>query len=167
MSRIPINLDIIEGVAAAADAESIGATEDSRIKALEDRIANIEPLLEQMQASSELVPALNNYISDLRSEQKFFNAARYVVGAIAVIFVLFLVYLLRDSIYNPKSPLLKAQAPTIAAFIIGLISGVVLIISSMAKGVFRSTVERHADGFIPPALENALDVVSKISGKKN
>lgn len=166
MSKKPIDLDLIEGAAADASAEIIKASDDSRIAALEGRIANIEPLLEQMQANMQLGPALLNYISDLRSEQRFFNFARYVVGLIGVLFVLFLAYLLMDSIYNVNSPLLKAQPTAIAAFIIGIVSGAVLIISSMAKGVFRSTVERHADGFVPPALQNALEVVAKIAGKK-
>jgi tetrahydromethanopterin S-methyltransferase subunit F len=136
-----------------------------RIEALEERLASIEPLLEQLQGNAALGTKLNDYVDDLRAEQVFFNRARYAVGGLAAVAVVGLVLLLVLSIFHVRSPLLAAPPIAIATFVIGMVSGLVLLLGTFIKGVFRSTAERHADGFLPPALEKGLEVFNKVTGK--
>lgn len=138
-----------------------------RVGIVEERLASIEPLLEQLQANVALGTKLTEYVDDLRAEQVFFNGARYAVGALAVLTVVGLATILGLAIFHPKSPLLAAPPLAITAFVVGLVSGIVLVLGSFTKGVFRSTTERHADGFLPPALEKAVEIMGKVAGKKD
>ena len=156
------------GKAAEAANDSMEAeTQATRIAEMEAKLAGIEPLLEQLQANSQIGPSLTSYVSDLRDEQVFFNRARYAVGCFAFVAMMGIIALLALAIFHPKSPLLTSPASAIAALVIGLVSGVVLLISAFAKGVFRSTVERHSDGFLPPALEKGVEFLGKTMGKRD
>lgn len=73
--------------------------------------------------------------------------------------------LLWAAIFHAKSPLLAAPPLAIATFVIGLVSAIALIMNSFVKAVFRSTADRHADGFLPPALEKAVELMNKVAGK--
>jgi hypothetical protein len=160
--------DDLENIAAAAGHAETRATKSSaatRLTALEERVASIEPLLEQMQANSQIGPKLTEYIADLRAEQVFFNIARYAVGGISLLSIAGIAILLGLAIFDARSPLLKAPPVAIAAFVIGMVSGVALLINSFVKGIFRSTTERHSDGFLPPALETAVEFFNRMSGK--
>jgi hypothetical protein len=121
--------------------------------------------LEQLQANAEIGPELKSYIDDLRKEQVFFNHARNGIGCISVLLVLGLMVLLTLAIFNRQSPLFSAPPVAIATFILGMVSGIVFLVSAFIKGVFRSTVERHSDGFLPPALEKSVELFQKILGK--
>jgi hypothetical protein len=167
LSKRAPDLDAISAAAEAAAAKQDQESESQRIQALEAKLAEIEPLLEQLQANSAIGPKLSEYIGDLRSEQVFFNRARYGVGGLALLTVFGVVGLLGLAIFHWDSPLLKASAGVVAAVVVGLVSSVVLLISGFVRGVFRSTVERHADGFLPPALEKAVEMVGKISGNRD
>ena len=156
--------EILEA-ALAANNQAKSVTEIDRIAALEDRLASMEPLLEQLQATSALGTKLTDYVGDLRAEQDFFNLARYVVGAAALLVVIGLSALLGFAIFHPNSPLLSSPPVAIAAFVVGLVSSIALLLNSIVKGVFRSTSERHADGFLPPALEHGLEVFTKVTGR--
>jgi hypothetical protein len=163
----PATDDLAAIGAAAQAAKNAVESKDSELRfaELEARLAGIEPLLEQLQANSKIGPMLKDYIKDLREEQVFFNRARYGVGCFAALVVAVLIVLLLLAIFCSKSKLLEAPPVAIATFIVGLVSGIVFLISAFAKGVFRSTAERHADGFLPPALEKSIEVLGKITGK--
>ena len=148
--------------AAGTRAESRGANE--RISELEAQLAKIEPLLEQLQNNAKTANNLANYVDDLRSEQVFFNHARTGLALIAGAVVVLLIALLWIAIFHGDSPLLKAPPAAIAAVILGVVSGIVFLINSFAKGLFRSTADRHADGFLPPALEKGLEIAKKVAG---
>lgn len=165
MSTNPPNdpLSAIDLAATAAESIAESKPDEQRITDLESQLAKIEPLLEQLQKNSDTAVALSNYVGDLRDEQVFFNRARYVLAAFAAVVIILLIALLWIAIWNSKSPLLKAPPGAIAAFVLGVISGVVYLITSFAKGVFRSTAERHADGFLPPALEKGLEIYNKVT----
>ncbi|MCL4672521.1 MAG: hypothetical protein KJZ64_06210 [Sphingomonadaceae bacterium] len=155
-------------IQAAADAAGDQANQESadeKLRKLEERIAEIEPLLEQLQVNSQLGTKLTDYIEDLREEQRFFNRARVVVGRIVLATIIGILSLLALSIFHAKSPLLSASPIAIATFVVGLISGIALLLGSFTKGVFRSTAERHADGYLPPALEKSLELLNKVNGK--
>ncbi|WP_445191219.1 hypothetical protein ACT009_11515 [Sphingomonas sp. Tas61C01] len=158
------DFDAIGLSASAAEERLSEQPVDKRLQALEDRLASIEPLLEQLQANGKIGPALSNYVAQLESEQRFFNEARWAVGAIALVAILLLAILLGMALFSDKSPLLKAAPAAIAAFVLGVISGIVFLLNSFIKGVFRSTAERHADGFLPPALEKAAEAYGKLTG---
>lgn len=145
---------------AAGDVQS-----DERLRKLEERIANIEPLLEQMQVHAGIGIALGHYVANLQAEQLFFNRARYAVGFISILSIFGLIGLLALAVFHSASPLLRAPPVAIATFIVGLVSGIVFLLVAFTKGVFRSTAERHADGFLPPALEKAAEIYDKIWGK--
>lgn len=155
---------IAEAAGQAGNAATEAASQD-RLAAIEDRLASIEPLLEQAQANSLLGQKLSEYVADLRSEQVFFNRARYAVGCVSLLAVIGIVGLLCAAIFNSASPLLKAPPIAIAVFVLGMVTGATVLIGAFVKGVFRSTAERHADGFLPPALENAVGLLNKINGK--
>jgi hypothetical protein len=163
----PIDPDlgkIEEAANTASDlAENVPAVE--RLDAVENRLASMEPLLEQLQANAELGTKLTDYINDLRSEQVFFNRARYAVGSVALLAIIGLVALLALAIFDGRSPLLTAPPIAIATFVVGLVSGIAFMLNAFVKGVFRSTNERHADGFLPPALEKGLELMNKVTGK--
>jgi hypothetical protein len=167
LSKQKPDLGPIAAAADAAAAKQDKASDEQRFQALEDRLAEIEPLLEQLQANSAIGPKLSQYVDDLRSEQVFFNRARYWVGGLSLIAVVAIAILLVIAIFHPSSPLLKAPATAIAAVVLGLVSGIVFLISAFAKGVFRSTIERHADGFLPPALEKSAELLAKLAGGKS
>ena len=159
----------LDAITASADAAAASQNQESdkhRIQALETRLAEIEPLLEQLQANSAIGPKVSEYVGDLRSELVFFNRARYGVGCLALLTVLGVIGLLGLAIFHSESPLLEAPAGVVAAVVVGMLSSIVLLISVFVKGVFRSTVERHADGFPPPALDKAVDLVDKFSGRR-
>lgn len=161
----PVALTGIEAAADAAEQRVRAATPEDRISDLETKIAGLEPLLEQLQASSKIGPSLTSYVNDLRDEQVFFNRARYGVGCISGTVVIGLIGILSLALFNGASPLLKAPPVAIATFVIGLVSGIVFLLSAFVKGVFRSTAERHSDGFLPPALEKSMEFLGKIVGK--
>lgn len=168
MSSSPLpDEEALAGIGAAARAAERAvehATTDQRLAAMEARLASVEPLLEQLQAQAALGTKIKDYIDDLRAEQRFFNRARWVVGGLCLLAVVALAWLLGDAIYNPHSPLLKAPPLAIATFVIGLVSGIVLLLSGFTKGVFRLAAERHAEGFLPPPLNAALEAYQKIIG---
>ena len=155
----------LDQIAAAAEAAAAPVDPEVRIAFIEARLAEIEPLLEQAQANSALSTSLTNYVSDLRDEQKFFNRARYAVGCSGLLVIVAMAFLLGLAIFHPQSPLFKSSPHVVAAFVVSLLSGMVFILSAFAKGVFRSTVERHADGFLPPALERAAELADKVLGR--
>jgi MFS superfamily sulfate permease-like transporter len=165
MSQPETSLEGIEAAAAEAMQMAEAATPEERIVSLEARLASIEPLLEQLQAQSELGVKIQKYVSSLQAEQSFFNVARWILGAIWVVIVIFFGWLLWDAVYSPKSPLLTAPPLAIATFVIGMVSGIVLLLSSFVRGVFRTTAERHAEGFLPPTLDAALEAYQKLIGK--
>jgi hypothetical protein len=167
---MPPDLQAIQTAADAAQmADDLRKSDDSgnRLSQIEERLALIEPLMEELHANIKLGTALSEYVKDLRSEQVFFNTARIVVGIVAGLAILFIAALLSLSIFHPDSPLLKSPPVAIAAIILGLVSGLVLIITGFVKGVFRSTVDRHADGFLPPALEKGVELMSKVINPKS
>lgn len=155
----------IAAAAGRAGARAGQTTQSVRIANLEERIASLEPLLEQLQANAALGTKLTEYVSDLRDEQVFFNRARNAAGCITILAIFSLVTLLAMAIFSAKSPLLASPPLAIAAVIVGLTSSIALLLNSFVKGVFRSTAERHADGFLPPALEKGLELLNKVSGK--
>lgn len=142
------------------------ATVTKRLGAVEERLASIEPLLEQLQANAALGTKLTEYVEDLRAEQVFFNRARYAVGCASLLAIVGLAVLLVMAIFHSRSPLLTAPPVAIATFVVGLVSGIAFMLTSFVKGVFRSTNERHADGFLPPALEKGLELMNKVTGKQ-
>lgn len=156
----------IADAAKAVGVRAKNTTQAKRLAAVEEQLASMEPLLEQLQAHAVLNKALTDYVGDLRSEQVFFNAARYVVGITSLAAVIGLGALLALAIFHPLSPLLTAPPIAIATFIIGLVSSVAIMFNSFVKGVFRSTAERHAEGFLPPALQSSLEVFNKITGRQ-
>jgi hypothetical protein len=160
-------LSAIDSAAALAEESARDIPIEDRINDLEAQIAKIEPLLEQLQKNAQTATNLANYINDLRDEQLFFNKARYWLAVLAGVVVVLLIALLWIAIWHSKSPLLTAPPGAIAAFVLGVISGIVFLVNSFTKGVFRSTAERHADGFLPPALEKVFDVYNKVTGKAN
>ena len=155
----------ITKVAADLGESEEAKTADERLDKIEEQLASIEPLLEQLEVNSQLGTKLTDYIDDLREEQRFFNAARWGVGFLAFITLVGLIALLGLALFHSQSPLLSANPIAIATFVIGLVSGIALLISSFIKGVFRSATERHSDGYLPPALENSVEVLKKITGK--
>lgn len=135
-------MESIEAAAAEAELRADAATPEERIGKIETRLASIEPLLEQLQAQSELGVKIQTYVESLQAEQSFFNVARWILGAVWLVIVIFFGWLLWDAVYNAKSPLLTAPPIAIAAFVIGMVSGIVLLLSSFVRGVFRTTAER-------------------------
>jgi hypothetical protein len=160
-------LEGIEAAAADAKAQAVAETSDERLEKLESRLASIEPLLEQLQAQAELGVKIQAYVESLKTEQSFFNAARWVLGAVWLLAIMFLLWLLRDAVYNARSPLLGAPPIAIATFIVGMVSGVVLLLSSLARGVFRVAAERHSEGFLPPTLNAVLEAYQNLIGRPN
>lgn len=158
------DLGIIADVADAAESRVDATSTEDRVAALEDRLASMESLLEQAQANAGIGTQLNRYMKGLESEQEFFNEARIGIAALSGAVVIFLLILLYMAVFSSQSPLLKATPATAAAVVLGLVSGIVFVLNGFSKGLFRSTAERHADGFLPPALEHAAETYSKITG---
>ena len=161
----PPDTSAIAAAAGTAGAKAGEAKPAARIAALEERIASLEPLLEQLQANSALGTKLLEYVGDLRDEQVFFNKARKWVAFMGAVTIVGLGGLLALAIFNERSPLLTATPAAIATVVIGLTSSIAFLLGAFVKGVFRSTAERHADGFLPPALETGLEILNKVSGK--
>ena len=157
-------LDAIAEAAGAATRKVVEAPVAERVAALEERLASMESLLEQAQANAGIGTQLNRYMKSLESEQDFFNEARFGIAILSGSVVIGLMALLALAIFSEGSPLLTSTPATAAAVVLGLVSGIVFVLNGFAKGLFRTTAERHADGFLPPALEKAAETFSKITG---
>ncbi len=147
-----------------ADAESASKPVEDRIAALEEQIAKLEPLLEQQQMVAQVSVVFVDYVQDLRDEQAFLKTARYVLSAFTLVFAFLLVALLALAIFDSGSPLLRAPPTSIAIFVIGIVSGVTLLLLGLAKGVFRPAAERHTESLLPPPLEATLQLYDRIKG---
>lgn len=146
----------------ATQAESM--TPEARLTAIEDRIARLEPLLEDRQQVDTFTKVLNDYVVDLQGEQSFMNKARYAVGGLTIGLIAAIMTLLGLAVFEQESPLLKAAAYPAAIFIVGCISGVVLLTIGLIKSVFRTASERHSEGFLPPQLDAAMKLVDRLKG---
>lgn len=169
MSKKPTDtesdFDSIKSAAdAAAEAEK-SRTPENRLSDIEAQIAKLEPLLEQKEQNPKIATTFSDYIDDLKAEQKFLYGARWTVGCLALIVELMLISILALAIFHHNSPLLSSPPAVIAAVVLGLSSGIVFLINSLAKGTFRSASERHSDGFVPPTVEEAYKLWERLNGK--
>lgn len=151
---------------AAATAERSRTPED-RLSEIEGQIAKLEPLLEQKEQNPKIATAFLDYIDDLKSEQSFLYLARWAVGILALVIETLLISILALAIFCKNSPLLDSPPAVIAAVVLGLSSGIVFLINSLAKGTFRSASERHSDGFVPPTVEEAFKLWERLNGKSD
>lgn len=158
------NLVAIADAAGEAKSKVVAAPVSDRVAALEERLASMESLLEQAQANAGIGTQLNRYMKGLESEQDFFNEARFGIAILSGSVVIGLMALLALAIFSERSPLLGSTPATAAAVVLGLVSGIVFVLNGFAKGLFRTAAERHADGFLPPALEEAAEKFSRITG---
>lgn len=155
----------IDAAAESAEKQAAEVNAEERLSRIEAQLASLEPIFEQAQQNFSLGTKLTEYVEDLRSEQVFFNRARYGVAALVIVTASLMITILFLAVFHLQSPLLTATPVAIATFVVGLVSGIVFLLSSFVKGVFRSTTERHADGFLPPALEKSLEILGKVTGK--
>jgi hypothetical protein len=157
-------------MSAAFAAESTSAKRPSeRLSVLEDQIAKLEPLLEQVERNNVVSQALADYLADLRDEQKFLKGVRWSVAIFTCGFAFLLVLLLVLSVFDADSPLLEAgkTAPyAVALFVVGVVSGVVLLLSGLIKGVFRPAADRQAESILPAPVEEAMKLYERLRGGK-
>jgi len=59
---------------------------------------------------------------------------------------------------------LAAPPYAIAIFMVGAISGVVVLVLGVVNGIFKSAMERHKEGFIPPPVQSALELWDRLKG---
>lgn len=158
------SLDFIARHAATADELAESRSLQERIAELEERLASIEPLLEQREQAARVSSVFGGYIQDLRDEQKFMKVARWMFGGSTMLFAVMLVALLALAVFHPASPLLTAATYPAALFIVGCVSGVVVLLLALVRGVFRTAAERHGEGFVPPQIEAALQLYDRLKG---
>lgn len=154
----------IAGAAERADTRAESLTVEQRLTVIEEQIARLEPLLEDREQATKLATVLNEYVGDLRDEQSFMNKARWGVGGLALLLIVSLMALLGIAVFNDDSPLLRAPAYPAAIFVVGCISGAVLLLTGLMKSVFRTASERHSEGFLPPQLDAAMKLVDRLKG---
>lgn len=92
------------------------------------------------------------------------NTARYVMAVVALTVIILLIVLLLISLAHVDSPLLKAPPTAIAVYVLGIISGVVVLTLNLVKGVFHTAAERHKDGILPQQVTTLVELFEKIRG---
>lgn len=124
----------------------------------------MEGALEQVGLASKYQTELANYVSDLRNEAADIKTARKIVGGTALVAsgVLFITPVAIASI----GPTWFTALPVYlgASLIIGMFAAGVLLITAMARAVFRSAHERQADEFIPPQIKQIHELSKVASG---
>jgi hypothetical protein len=155
----------LAAASAAAAVEEVN--EQERLAQLEDRISKLEPLLEAQEQDQKFNAVFTDYVGSLKDEQSFLNTARWAFGILAFGTILLLVAVLGLAIFAGKSPLLEKDTPTasVAIFVVGMFSAIAFLVGGILKGLLRTASERHADGFMPPQIEEALKLHDRLNGK--
>lgn len=159
---------IVSPIAAAAAVAAEGAVDaNERLDRLEERVSQLEPLLESREQEDRFDAVFTEYVKSLRDEQSFMKVARWVFGILACVVVLLLIVVISLAIFSSDSPLLKVATPTasVAIFLVGMFSALALLLSGLMKGLLRSAAERHSDGFLPPQISEALKLHDRLNGK--
>jgi hypothetical protein len=159
--------DPITLAAASAAAAVENVNEQERLAQLEDRISKLEPLLEAREQHQKFNTVFSDYVVSLKNEQSFLNQARWAFGILAFVTILLLVAVLGLAIFCGSSPLLKTTTPpaSVAIFVVGMFSAIAFLVGGVLKGLLRSASERHADGFMPPQIDEALKLHDRLNGK--
>jgi hypothetical protein len=159
--------DPIKAAAASAAAAVENVDEQERLAQLEERIAKLEPLLEAREQDQKFNTVFTEYVSSLKDEQSFLKTARWAFGILAFGTILLLAAVLGLAIFCESSPLLKNTTPpaSVAIFVVGMFSAIAFLVGGVLKGLLRSASERHADGFMPPQIEEALKLHDRLNGK--
>lgn len=154
-------------IAEAAEAAS-DAFEDTdiagRFEPIEQRLESLESLLEDL-GKRELAGAeLAGYVQELREELKDLRSLRSVYGFLAVSLVGFLALILVALIFVSGSPLYTLPPYPAAVTVIALITGIVILTITLAKGVHRSSVDRGRDDTTVDAPQLITELFKQLRG---
>ena len=127
------------------------------------RIEKLENALEQLSLSSRYQAELAQYVTELRGEVKSTLLARRVVGAIAIACSIAL-FVGPIWLAGHQYSWFVALPPYVAAaLLIGMLAAGVLLLTTVAKSVFRSASERQADDFIPPQIKLIHELMNGVT----
>jgi hypothetical protein len=124
-----------------------------RLSALEERLANLEGIQEDLNKREIAYSELTDYIKDLRSDLRDVRRARTIYGAAALFIVGFLLFLLVGLAFDPRSPISKLPQYPAAALLIGVLTGAIVILLTLAKSAHRLPTERQAEETNLPQVE--------------
>lgn len=137
----------------AEHAEKIEETvpdESERVAKLQEQV---EYLLEEVGQENRFRTELSEYVADLKAEAKFIRGARWTFGIISVLAALALLATPLVLLYRASPVFESLPNYPKAALLVGMIAGGVVLLLTLAKSVYRSAHERHADEFIPPQIK--------------
>lgn len=140
---LPPNNDL-EAITNAAEAAGAAFESDpaARLKAVEDRLATLEIVQEEAQKREFAGVEMTGYIKELREELKDLRLLRSIYGFLAICLIGLLAIMLLSLIFVSGSPLYTLPAYPAAVTIIALVTGMVILTLTLAKGVHRSSVDR-------------------------
>lgn len=124
----------------------------------------MEFALEQVGKTTEYQAELARYVEDLRQEAAYIQTARGVVAKAALV-AAFALFFLPIAIGIARPRWFMALPETLAASLIAsMFAAGVLLISTLAKAVFRSAHERQNDEFIPPQIKVIQEITKAVKG---
>lgn len=161
-SKSSDNLKAIESAATEARTAYTRIDTKRRLEELEGRLGALEVVLEDA-GKRELVSAeLSSYIKDLREELKDLRNLRRIYGGIAVGVIVMIALILICLVFVSGSPLYKLPPYPAGILIISLITGVVVLTLTLAKGVHRSSVERGKEDVTVDVPQLVTELVKQV-----
>lgn len=136
------DLDSFMAAAAQAAEADLESDPKSRLATVENKIAALEVVLEEVQKRELASVELASYIKDLRDELKDLRVLRSVYGFVAIALVGLLTFILLALVFVSGSPLYTLPQYPAAVTVVALVTGIVILALTLAKGVHRSSVDR-------------------------
>jgi hypothetical protein len=147
----------------AADARNIEAPIPT-LKELQERLDQVELLIEQVGKTGQLVANLTTYLDDLRGEISSIKMMRrvaffFALGFIAAIDLLGWYLLFKNTWFRYQETYFKG------AVIVAIITATVVLLSIILRGAFQSISARHKDEMLPPHVKELYDAARMILGQ--
>lgn len=149
----PSIADLIDSI--QENAKSVST--NTEIASLTDRIDALELLVEEYGQARHLQQELREYVSDLRGEVGDIRNYRFWVTAFAWLLSVGMFFLLFLLIVSSPVWFSKMDDHLQAPLFIALITGAVVLMVILLKGVYRSRQERNHGEVLPEAVKVALE----------
>jgi hypothetical protein len=133
-----------EEIAQAAEAaeDALPTDPQVRLAAVEERIAALEAVEEDARQRGLAGAEYVSYLKELQDELTMLRRMRVVYGVFGIAIVGVLAFMLLTLVFVGGSPLYTLPAYPAAVLIIALVTGIVVMVLTLAKGVHRSSTDR-------------------------
>lgn len=149
--------------AIGAEAAKVGNQSlESRVAALESRLAQMEAAGEGREKFVRFLDLLNEYVVDLKNELRSVRFIRFVTVVFALSFAALLAAVMICVVFFERQSFFWFNSNAFPVLIIGTVSGTVLLYISLLKGSFRTISDRHKDDLMPEHVKEVRDAVGPL-----